>query len=147
MILTIDTNICFECGSDKNIQQHHVVPKSVGGTQKLPLCINCHGKVHHKDLIKFQYLAKKGREKYVQNGGKLGRKDGSVESTDEFMSKPQNQEIKRLLEDGHSVRQIVKMIRLNSNTQPSTTTIIKVRKALGMIGRKSVVNINSTKWL
>jgi hypothetical protein len=36
---------------------HHVVPKSKGGINTVPLCVDCHGKVHgrkmaHKDLIK-----------------------------------------------------------------------------------------------
>ena len=36
---------CFECGSDAD-HMHHVVPKSLGGTMTVPLCVRCHGKCH-----------------------------------------------------------------------------------------------------
>lgn len=36
---------CFECGAEAH-HQHHVVPKSMGGTQTVPLCASCHGKAH-----------------------------------------------------------------------------------------------------
>lgn len=37
---------CFECGSEEAIHQHHVVPKSRGGTRTIPLCAPCHGRAH-----------------------------------------------------------------------------------------------------
>lgn len=37
---------CFECESDKEIQQHHVIPKSLGGIKTIPLCLSCHNIVH-----------------------------------------------------------------------------------------------------
>jgi hypothetical protein len=126
MILNIDTNICFECGASGNIHNHHIVPKSLGGTKTIPLCVVCHGRVHQKDFVKFQNLARLGRKKYVENGGKLGRKTGTVESDEQFMAKPINQEIKRLVESGVSVRNIVKLIRVSSKT------ILKVRKSIGV---------------
>jgi hypothetical protein len=33
-----------------SIQDHHVIPRSKGGTKTVPLCEDCHGKVHRKDL-------------------------------------------------------------------------------------------------
>ena len=41
---------CFECGETKNLQHHHVVPRSLGGTKTIPLCERCHGLVHSKDF-------------------------------------------------------------------------------------------------
>lgn len=120
----MDTKICFECGSSENIHQHHIIPKSLGGTKTIPLCVECHGKVHQKDFVKFQNLAKLGRERYTANGGKLGRKSGSVESTETFMNKPITKEIITLLEQGYSVRKIAKILSI------STKTIVKVRKHL-----------------
>ena len=35
---------CVECGSSKNIDQHHV---SYEPEELVPLCRSCHGKVHH----------------------------------------------------------------------------------------------------
>lgn len=48
--------ICFECGRPAD-HAHHVVPEVLGGTQTIPLCTECHGKVHgrkmaHPNLIR-----------------------------------------------------------------------------------------------
>ncbi len=37
---------CFECGKIKNLVNHHVVPRSEGGTATLLLCPGCHDKAH-----------------------------------------------------------------------------------------------------
>ncbi|MBE6188769.1 MAG: HNH endonuclease [Rikenellaceae bacterium] len=41
----IDPNICFECGAPA-VKEHYVVPRSLGGTKRVPLCWNCYNKVH-----------------------------------------------------------------------------------------------------
>ena len=138
--MVLDTKICFECGGSEHIHQHHVIPKSLGGTKTIPLCETCHGKVHQKDLVKFNNLAKEGRKRYVENGGKLGRKEGSAESIETFMNKPVNIEIKQLVEQGYSVRKIVKILGASSKTvvkvrkseSVSTSTVVKVRKHMNL---------------
>ena len=44
-------NKCANCGEDKGIEYHHVVPLAHGGTNNLgnivPLCIECHKKAHN----------------------------------------------------------------------------------------------------
>ena len=49
--------VCFECGrvADHN---HHVVPKSKGGTRTVPLCLKCHGKVHSVRRMSTRELTK-----------------------------------------------------------------------------------------
>lgn len=42
---------CFECG-DHATEQHHVIPKVMGGTKTIPLCSRCHMKVHGLDGTK-----------------------------------------------------------------------------------------------
>jgi transposase-like protein len=121
--MIVDTKICFECGSSEHIHQHHIIPKSLGGTKTIPLCATCHGKVHQKDFVKFSNLAKEGIKRYVANGGKLGRKEGTIESIEKFMSKPINIEIKQLVERGYSVRNISKILGASSKT------VVKVRKS------------------
>lgn len=37
---------CFECESDENIHNHHVIPKDSGGTKTVPLCGVCYAKVN-----------------------------------------------------------------------------------------------------
>lgn len=39
---------CFECGNPSEYE-HHVVPRSKGGTKTIPLCGACHGKAHFWD--------------------------------------------------------------------------------------------------
>ena len=36
---------CFECGKPAE-HEHHVVPVVLGGKKKIPLCADCHSKVH-----------------------------------------------------------------------------------------------------
>jgi len=36
---------CFECRAPATAK-HHVVPRSLGGTQTVPLCATCHAKAH-----------------------------------------------------------------------------------------------------
>ena len=117
---------CFECGGNDTIQFHHVVPKIIGGTKTIPLCVKCHSKVHGTDLTHFQKLAVIGRKKYVQNGGRLGRKHNSNETIETFMSKPKTQKIVSLLDDGKSVRQIVNILGC------STSTVCKIRKIINL---------------
>ena len=63
-----------------------------------------------------------GRKMYVMNGGKLGRKIGSVENRKEFLQKDKTKKIVSLLEKGKSVRDISHRLGV------STKTIVKVRK-------------------
>ena len=63
-----------------------------------------------------------GRKMYVINGGKLGRKIGTVENRQEFLQKETNQKIISLLEKGKSVRDI------SGRLGVSTSTVVKVRK-------------------
>lgn len=41
--------LCFECEKPA-YQEHHVVPVSQGGTKTVPLCEDCHTKVHGKSM-------------------------------------------------------------------------------------------------
>ena len=63
-----------------------------------------------------------GRKMYVINGGKLGRKIGTVENRQEFLQKETNQKIISLLDKGKSVRDI------SGRLGVSTSTVVKVRK-------------------
>lgn len=50
--------MCVNCGG-KGEHEHHVVPKSKGGTFTILLCVDCHGKVHDKEMVS-PYLVKLG---------------------------------------------------------------------------------------
>ncbi|MGM1056308.1 MAG: recombinase family protein [Bacteroidota bacterium] len=68
-----------------------------------------------------------GRKMYVINGGKLGRKVGSNENIQTFLSKPKSKQIISLLEKGKSVRDI------SGRLGVSPKTVVKVRKHSSLI--------------
>jgi uncharacterized protein YerC len=118
-------DICFECGSNNQIEYHHVVPEVMGGTKTIALCIICHSKVHGKDLLKLRELARIGTQKARANGVVFGRKVGSKEPIEVWMAKPNIKQIAGLLKDNHSIRDIAKIIGC------STKTVQKVKNKIG----------------
>jgi len=74
-----------------------------------------------RDLIRSRFQS--GYRNYINNGGKVGRKVGEVESKEKFLEK--HKEVVKLLKRGLSLRQISK---LTDGT--STTTIMKVKECL-----------------
>lgn len=67
-----------------------------------------------------------GRHVYVQNGGQLGRPAGTNESQKQFLNKPQNIEIRKLLDRGLRYSEISVLL----NCSPKT--IKKVKDLSGM---------------
>ena len=63
---------CFECDSIDNIHHHHVIPQSKGGIKTIPLCEECHGKVHGIDFTNHGILTKEGLKRAKDKGIKLG---------------------------------------------------------------------------
>jgi len=72
---------CFECGSVENLHNHHVVPRSLGGTKTIPLCCYCHGKVHGIDFSNHSNLIKEGIRKTTKELGRpnYGKFEGETE--------------------------------------------------------------------
>ena len=121
--------LCFECGSDENIHNHHVVPKIKGGTKTIPLCQLCHTKVHGDHMLKIQRLAWLGRkrkeEEHIEKGLDVplwGRPKGTEEDMERFLSKPKNKVIIGYLKRGMKINEIVKIIGC------SNKTVIKVKR-------------------
>lgn len=58
--------VCCNCGSDKRVQLHHIVPIAKGGndieSNIVPLCFICHQKAHGHNL-KEDYNWKSGRKR------------------------------------------------------------------------------------
>ena len=82
---------CWECGKDEEVHYHHVVPRSKGGTRTLPLCLECHGKVHNKkmhssELVRASYARRRAQNPDASFGAseetlKLARKASSETTT------------------------------------------------------------------
>ena len=61
---------CFECGGTAS-HNHHVVPKSRGGTRTIPLCVKCHSKAHGRKMAHSQ-LTKDALARKKANGERTG---------------------------------------------------------------------------
>ncbi len=65
---------CFECSKSAE-GWHHIVPKSRGGTQTVPLCGDCHAKSHHSSAnMAHRTLTREGLQRAKARGVKLGSK-------------------------------------------------------------------------
>ena len=130
--IIIERNICFECGCDENIHDHHVVPKSKGGTKTIPLCGPCHGLVHGKNFgLEWKRLQMEGIRKRKELGlYKIsGRQFGSFESIEHFMNKPKTKEIVSLLDKGLMYSDIQSKLKCSPNL------IRKVKKYMDEQGK------------
>lgn len=73
---------CCNCGAPAD-HRHHIVPRSVGGTDRpsnlAPLCERCHGLVHQTSFVRHRELVKKGIERARERGAKIGgRREAAV---------------------------------------------------------------------
>ena len=75
---------CFECETTQDLQEHHVVPRSRGGTKTVTLCYECHMKAHGRSGkgLYHSRLTKEGIAKAKQKGVKLGNRTNLKEAGD-----------------------------------------------------------------
>lgn len=78
--------------------------------------------LYEMELENIKERTQVGRQVYVQNGGRLGRPDGSIETETEFLKKEQTQKIIKSLKKGLTIREICKVVDC------SNKTIIKTKK-------------------
>lgn len=107
---------CFECESYGEIDNHHVVPKSLGGTKTIPLCYKCHGLVHNKDFVKHRALLLKGVAKAKTEGKFKGRKKGSIKSDEKLLKEKKSLDIIKLYKENMSYRKISNILGVSSTT-------------------------------
>src|SRR4051812_41253841 len=62
---------CFECRRPAE-HDHHVVPRSRGGTRTIPLCGECHGKVHGRRAMSTSALTKEALRRRKEAGLRTG---------------------------------------------------------------------------
>jgi len=109
-------DICFECGSKESIHYHHIIPEVMGGKQTIPLCEECHGKVHDRTFTKHRELQRIGIERAKLEGKFQGRKVNSVEPVEKYLEKEKTKGIINLYMIGTSVREIQRTLKCSSNS-------------------------------
>ena len=76
-------NHCVACGALDNLNQHHLVPRSLGGSgdesNLITLCGSCHAKVHqlqadwrHSELTRNAMRHKQNQGEYIGGGAPYG---------------------------------------------------------------------------
>lgn len=89
---------CFECEKTEGqieIHDHHVVPKSRGGTKTIPLCYVCHAIVHDKKAVSSGYLIKQAHKERRNKGLVCGHPPYGFNRgpNDELVENPEEQKI------------------------------------------------------
>jgi transcriptional regulator of acetoin/glycerol metabolism len=103
---------CFECGRAAS-NLHHVIPKCLGGTKTVPLCLECHGKVHGRDMVRMARLVRAGQEAARRNGKKWG---GSKPGWRWKVSDEQATAIGEMKAEGRKVTHIARIMGLSRPT-------------------------------
>jgi hypothetical protein len=108
--------VCFECDEPAD-HQHHVVPRSLGGTRTVPLCARCHATVHDTGITTSDLTAaamQRKRERGEHTGGltpygwRVAR-CGVMLEEDEYEQRVIG-EILRLRELGYSLRKVAQRL-------------------------------------
>lgn len=107
----MEAQSCFECGKP-SAHAHHVVPKTKGGTRTLPLCVECHSKVHGRQLVHSE-LIRHGQAVARANGVKWG---GSTKGRRISVSQEQVEAVKRYHADGMKTARIARAVGLSRPT-------------------------------
>ncbi len=125
---TLDTLTTLKFFEDNGV---NVVVKSMGNLQSMVngkknpiwnLITSVMSSLYELERENILERTEMGRKMYVMNGGKLGRKVGTIEDRKTFLGKDKTKKITSLLEKGKSVRDI------SSRLGVSTKTVVKVRK-------------------
>jgi hypothetical protein len=100
-------SICFEC-NDNADHNHHIVPKSLGGTKTIPLCHKCHSKIHNKKMVHSSTLIKKQLDIRKRSGKKFCRSIFGLKVVDGMWYEDDDQikiieRIKLLHDEGYSL--------------------------------------------
>jgi transposase-like protein len=65
--------ICLACTLNEAAHYHHILPFVDGGRTLIPVCENCHNKIHGLNFQKHSENVKKGLQKAKENGKRLGQ--------------------------------------------------------------------------
>lgn len=114
---------CCNCGkklTKEEVQVHHVVPLSLGGTNResnmVIICLECHGKIHGRKMNTSE-LTKQGMKKAKLNGKQIGAKKGvKLKTKKSIVAKEQIQKYSKDFQGTLSDAEVMKIIGVSRNS-------------------------------
>ncbi len=107
---------CIDKGIDIYLQKENIHTLRSDGTTDPMMCvyISCLSMANEFERENIKYRLNSGRAQYIRNGGKLGRKKGSVKTIEQKES--QYKEVLTYLRKGYSVRITAKLSNVSIST-------------------------------
>lgn len=107
---------CIDKGIDIYLQKENIHTLRENGSTDPMMCvyISCLSMANEFERENIKYRLNSGRAQYIRNGGKLGRKKGSVKTTEQ--KETQYKEVLTYLRKGYSVRIIAKLTNVSTST-------------------------------
>ncbi len=112
---------CVNCGSNLEIQLHHIIPLSLGGTNNISnivaLCGKCHGKIHGMNYNMHSELTKRGIREARKNGKQIGGVKGKKMTTKKSIkTKEQIKKYSKDFEGTLTDPEVIKICQVNRNS-------------------------------
>lgn len=107
---------CIDKGIDIYLQKENIHTLRSDGTTDPMMCvyISCLSMANEFERENIKYRLNSGRAQYIRNGGRLGRKKGSVKTTEQ--KETQYKEVLTYLRKGYSVRITAKLTNVSTST-------------------------------
>lgn len=107
---------CIDKGIDIYLQKEniHTLRKDGSVDPMMAVYISCLSMANEFERDSIKYRLNSGRAQYIRNGGKLGRKKGSVKTTEQ--KETQYKEVLSYLRKGYSVRITAKLTNVSTST-------------------------------
>ena len=107
---------CIDKGIDIYLQKENIHTLRSDGTTDPMMCvyISCLSMANEFERENIKYRLNSGRAQYIRNGGRLGRKKGSVKTTEQ--KETQYKEVLSYLRKGYSVRITAKLTNVSTST-------------------------------
>jgi len=125
-------DVCFECGGQAEFN-HHVVPKSKGGTKTVKLCAKCHGDAHYSGMSRSSLTRDALKMKKIRHERVGGVPYGYRLSCNGVNIEPCNEEIEAIIEAkvlhnlGFSLRKIGAELKRQGYLSRSGKTYLAVQ--------------------
>ena len=117
----------IDCGINLYIQKEQLILLDDEGHPSLfaPIMIATLSTCAQLERDNISFRLQSGRKRYIENGGKLGRKVGSVKTAEQV--KAEYREVISLLRKGYSIRDVAKLSGKGVSTVQRVKRLLKVQ--------------------